>query len=261
MKKQRQKKYKGVRYIAKVLQKYGGKKYKGNYKQALTKSREVLKQLQDQGQKVKVKSILQVTRKHRVTITQKQKPLLYYKLSKAEPYFDLINYPNYINSTTNEITFRSSIFNIGVEEVEGGTKPAYKDTFSSFVNFGNKEMSAGKISSSDEVQIFIKCTEPEQDKDGNWFSEIISVDLNGDPYEFGFEPKEPVDYFKPIEYEPSKEKVKSKKQVKSEQEKIKELDLKIKKEENRSLAMKLFLDGKITKKEYKDMIADINKNE
>ena len=261
MKKKIKKKYKGIRYIAKVLQKYGGKKYKGNYKQALTKSKEVLKQLQGQGQKIRVNNILQVTRKHRVTKPVKQKPLLFYKLAKGEPYFDLVNYPTYINSSTNEITFISSIFNIGVEEIQGGTKPSYKDTFSSFVNFGNKEMSIGKISSSDEIPIFVKCTEPEQDKNGNWFSEIISVDQNGDSYDFGFEPTGPIDYFKPIEYEPSKEKVKSKKQVKSEQEKIKELDLKIKKEENRTLAMKLFLDGKLTKKEYKELIADINKNE
>ena len=79
MKKKIKKKYKGIRYIAKVLQKYGGKKYKGNYKQALTKSKEVLKQLQGQGQKIRVNNILQVTRKHRVTKPVKQKPLLFYK--------------------------------------------------------------------------------------------------------------------------------------------------------------------------------------
>lgn len=259
IKKQR-KKQKGVRYIAKVLQKYGGKKYK-NYHVALEKSRSVLSQIKDQGEKVKVKTVLDKVRKHRAeTVKKKVKPELFYRLRTPEPYYALIDYPTYINDTTNEITFISDIFNEGVEEIKAGTKPEYKDTFSSFVNFANRQMSSMRISSSDEITIFVMATEPEKIK-GRWISKIISVDESGEEFDFGFTPQIGSTLPKEV-VEPTQKKKGEKpteKQQKSEQEKIKELDLKILKEKSRQQANEMFLKGLYNKKEYKDEIDRINK--
>lgn len=249
--KKSKKKYKGVRYIARVLQKYGGKKYKGNYKNALNKSREVLSTLQQKGQKVKVSNILDVTRKKRNI------PKLFYKLAKPEPYFRLIQYPTYIKDTTKEITFISEVFNLGTLSVEGGEKPNYNDTFSSFVNFSNKEMGAEGKNSSDEITIYVVCTQPLKDKNNKWVSKIITVDPKGDPYDFGFKPS-----LEPTKGLPQQQPGKQQaipKEIKSEKVRQKELELKIEKEKSRQLAMQLFLNKDITKLEYKEMIQQINK--
>jgi hypothetical protein len=259
IKKQR-KKQKGIRYIAKVLQKYGGKKYK-KYSAALEKSRSVLSQIKDQGEKVKVVTVLDKVRKHRAeTVRKKVKPELFYRLRSPEPYYTLIDYPTYINDTTNEITFISEISNEGISEIKAGTKPEYKDTFSSFVNFGNKQMSSMRISSSDEITIFVMATEPEK-IDGKWISRIISVDESGEEYDFGFSPQPESTLPKEV-IEPAKKKKGEKptqKLEKSDQEKIRELDLKILKEKSRQQANEMFLKGLYNKKEYKDEIDRINK--
>jgi len=258
-KQKKNKKLKGVRYIAKVLKKYGGKKYKGNYKLALEKSKEVLQQIKSKGEKVKVSSILDKTRKHRTPKAEKkvQAPLLFYKLSSPEPYFTLVDYPTYIYNTTSEITFVSDIFNLETEEVEGSQRPNFRKTFSGFVNFLNKEI-------NDRTKAYdyrVVCTPPEFNKELNrWESKIIPIDPEGEENDFGYEPtigtggedKTLKTKQKPAPATPKKQK--------SDFEVAKEIDLKIEQEKSRQLAMQLFLNDKISKLEYKEMIDAINKN-
>lgn len=243
-------KKKGVRYIARVLQKYGGKKYK-KYSDALVKSRSVLQDLQSKGEKVKVKTVLGVTQKHRV----KKRPELYYKLQAPEPYFSLIDYPVYINNTTNEITFVSDLFNTQTNEVQGGQKPQFKESFSQFVGFLNKKI-------TDRTQAYdyrVMATPPEQDpQTKKWVSKIIAIDPDGQPTTFQFTPT-PVQTIGKRAAKPIPKQQPQPKREKSEQEIIKELDLKILKEKSRQQANEMFIKGLYSKKEYKDEIDRINK--
>ena len=258
-KQKKNKKLKGVRYVAKVLKKYGGKKYKGNYKFALEKSKEILQQIKSKGEKVKVSSILDKARKHRIAKAEEKlkAPLLFYKLTTPEPYFTLVDYPTYIYDTTSEITFVSDIFNLETEEIEGGQRPPFRKTFSGFVNFLNKEI-------TDRTRAYdyrIICTPPVFNKElKRWESKIIPIDPEGEEDNFGYEPSTgPEGEDKTFKTKQKPTPATPKKQ-KSDFEVAKEIDLKIEQEKSRQLAMQLFLNDKISKLEYKEMIDAINKN-
>lgn len=254
--KKTKKKQKGVRYIAKVLQKYGGKKYK-NYSQALEKARSVLPQIKEKGEKVKVTTILDKSRKHRGKI----KPELYYKLQSPEPYWSLIEYPGWINNTTSEIIFVSEIFNKDIEELQGGELASFSSAFSNFVGHLNKKIT----DRGDAYDYRVIALPPEQDpKTKKWISKIVSIDPSGEEDTFDFTPDGIPRKGEKIIKQPKK--AKEEKRQKSEQEKVKELDLKILQEETKQIkeksrqqANEMFLKGLYSKKEYKDEIERINK--
>lgn len=258
------KKFKGTRYIAKVLKRYGGKKYK-NYSERVAKSREIYETLKANNQKVNIQNIGSLFRKQRPSkiIPLQEKPALFYGLKKADfYYFDLIDIGNSIQKTTNKITFVSELFNEGIDEVQGGEKPDYSDTFSSFVTFINKEIKEREQG----YQFRIKVTDPEE-IDGRWISRIISIDPNGEEDNFGYEPgvgtgigAEPR-----IPIQPTKKKPTTPTKAPTSEENIaKELEIKeiqkkidLEKQENLKLAMDLFKSGMINKLEFKELIAKI----
>lgn len=247
------KKKKGIRYIAKVLRKYGGKKYK-KYNDALSKAREVLIDLKSRGEKAKVKTVLNITRKHRVSKEEpKEAPSLLSSLTDPNPYFFLSDYPIDIFRTSSEIIFVSKLFNKGVEEIEGGKKPSYTKTFSGFVNYLNKEIKERE----EAYNYLVMCTPPKYDKKRKkWIVEIIATDPDGEQTTFGYEPTivtEGEDISRP-----SKKEQKPKEITKSDEERIKELDLILTKEKSRQQANEMFLKGLYTKKEYKEEIDRIN---
>lgn len=262
----KKKKFKGTRYVANVLKKYFKKKYP-TYQSALPKAREVVEKLKESGQNFTVKNVEGVVRKHRIKkgpieeIFERKAPLLFYKLRTPLPYFDLQDYPTYINDTTSEVFFISEIYNKGVEDIQGGKRPKYDKTFQEFVNFVNKQIS----SESDEYteEYLILTTTPEWSKENNrWESRIITVNSNGDETDYGYEPSAPstieeIDGKLPSER--SKKEKPGKPTAKSEIIQEKELELKISKEISRQQANELFLKGLYTKKEYKDEIDRINK--
>lgn len=267
MKKKSTKKFKGTRYVANVLRKYFKRKYP-SYNAALPKAREVYAQLQSEGKKVTVVNIQFIVRKHRIPKGETKKaPELFYKLTQAGPYFQLISYPAYILTTTNEITFISEIFNEGVDEIQGGQVIEYKETFSEFVNFCNRFHSQSNITESDEIQIFVVCTPPEKgigsDKN-KWYSRIISVDNSGLEDNFGFEPGS---QNTPPEYNKSKtpkQKTQTKKEptqpVSADVETLRiQAETEKTRQENIRTAMQLFSSKSISKEEFKEMIAIINK--
>ena len=261
------KKFKGTRYVANVLRKYFKKKYP-NYNAALPKAREVYAQLQSEGKKTTVANIQFLVRKHRIPKeTSKQAPELFYKLTQAGPYFELISYPAYILTTTNQITFISELFNEGVEEIEGGSVIDYRETFSEFVNFCNRYHSDANVTESDEIKIFVVCTPPEkgigEDKN-KWYSRIISINDIGMEEDFGFIPG--TQNIAP-KYEKSKQK---KQQTKTKQQPIQPVSADVEalriqaevektRQENIRTAMQLFASKSISKEEFKEMIAIINK--
>jgi len=246
------KKYKGTRYIAKVLQKYGGKKYK-KYSDALSKSRSVLQELNAKGQKVRVSNILDVTRKHR---EPKERPRLLPNLQSPQPYFALTDYPTDIFRTSSEITFISDLFNKDVEEIQGGERPSYRKYFSGFVNHLNKTIKERE----NAYDFRVVCTPPEYDKKNKkWISKIIAIDPDGEETDFGYEPTTGLEGGPEITPPPSKKEPKPTKINKSDEERIKELDLKLTKEKSIQQVRELFLKGLINKKEYKDEIDRISK--
>lgn len=267
------KKYKGVRYVAKVLKKYYPKRYK-NQREALGQAREVFQKLQTQGRKTRVVDILDLTRKHRGKPEVKKpeaptaKPLLFYKFFLDTYYFDLQNYPADIQSTTNEITFVSKLFNEGVTEIRGGSRPEYNKTFSSFVNYINKNLT----SRDDAYEYLVKGTSPEWNPETQrWESRIISIDPTGEETDFGYRPtptkaptKEEIEEIDKKIIEPSKVEPSPKSESKSSREKELELELLIEKEktaakkaENQKALIELFKDGLLSKEEFKDLMNKI----
>jgi len=244
------KKQRGVRYVAKVIKKYGGKKYK-NYQLRLEKSREVLSELKKSGDKVKVSTVMNLTRVHR------KAPFISPELLEKREYYYLIDYDAFIHVSSDQITFKSDLYNAGVDEIQGRQRPAYEKTFSAFVNFANKETPPG--TSSEDIKIFVQTTPPKFIK-GKWTSFIISVSPDGEPYDFGYVPTEAPTQL-PKREKPIKPTKKSEKEefVKSDRTKALELELKLSKEKSRQQATELFLKGLINKKEYKDEIDRINK--
>jgi hypothetical protein len=248
----KKKKFKGTRYVANVLKRYFKKKYP-TYQSALPKAREVAQQLRDSGLRFTVKNVELLVRKHRPPKPPKQKPHLYYKLAGLSPYFELIDYAGYIKLTTDEIFFISDLFNVGVDEIQGGEKPSYKESFSGYVQFVNKEVEDGEY----ESKYLVTCTPPEfNNENQRWESKIISTDSDGEEVDYGYEAVTDL-----VNFEPKTSK--SKKQPKAKPEKLQaptetDKEIELKRQENMQLAMKLFLNKDISKQEYKEMVAMIN---
>lgn len=259
------KKFKGTRYVANVLRKYFKKKYP-TFNAALPKAREVYAQLQSEGKKVTVVNIQFLVRKHRGPGKKQTAPELFYKLTQAGPYFELISYPAYILTTTNQITFISQLFNEGVDEIVGGSVVDYKQTFSQFVNFCNRFHSESNITESDDIQIFVVCTPPEKGIGGDnnkWYSRIISVNNSGLEEDYGFVPGSqnvPPSYKKS---KTPKQKTQPKKElsqpVTADVETLRiQAETEKTRQDNIRTAMQLFASKSITKEEFKEMIAIIN---
>lgn len=255
----KKKKFKGTRYVANVLRKYFKRKYP-NYNAALPKAREVVEQLKNSGQKFTVKNVQELVRKKRVKkeiIPVTPKPLLFYKLTSLLPYFDLVDYPTYINDTTSEIYFVSDLFNEGVEETQGGKRPSYGKTFSGFVNFANKQIDPEEYTE----EYLITTTKPEWNNEKQrWESRIITVNSEGNETDYGYEPSAPstIEEIDSKLKSPGETPKKTKPATKSEQYLEKELELKISKEKSRQQANEMFLKGLFTKVEYKAEIDRIN---
>lgn len=262
------KKLKGVRYVANVLKKYFKKKYP-TYNSALPKAREVYTQLTSTGQKITVANIQFLIRKRRIGKPGEKAPLLFYKLTSPEPYFELVKYSQYISVTTSEVYFISDIFNEGVDYIQGGTKSKYKDTFQGLVNFSNRQASEKQITDSDDIEIYVMCTRPVKGTgtlQGKWVSRIVTTDASGVEQDYGYDPTAQT----PTILQPTEQPTQPKAtQIPEETKKPTPPDIEVLKiqakteqtrQENLNLAMKLFGEGKITKLEYKEMILDINKN-
>jgi hypothetical protein len=258
------KKFKGSRYIANVLKKYGGKKYK-DYGLRVAKSKEIYETLKSNNQRVSVSNIQALFRKQRPSkiLPTKQKPLLYYELKKDDIYyFDLINIGGLIQKTTNEITFVSELFNEDVNEIQGGEKPDFSNTFSEFVAFVNKEVKQR----AQAYEFLIQVTDPEE-INGRWISRIISVDPSGEEDNFGYEPgvgtgigpeeRKPIIPIKQTTGKPSKAATSEENIAKELEIKEKQQKIDLEKQENIKTAMELFKSGLISKLEFKELISKI----
>jgi len=257
------KKTKGTRYIANVLKRYFPKRYP-TFNSALPKAKEILQQIQSQGLRVNTKNIrnLGVAYKRPKKVPGGQRPFLYYKLLQPVSYFNLQDYPSFIKSTSNEVFFTSNLFNEGVEFVQGGTKPNYQSTFSSFVNYVNSEIDDNDPLSY-EKDYLVVCKQPEFNSVTNrWESEIVSMNENKEESNYGYSPSlTPLSTIGTTEPSKKQKTKKSKQQVTQKTPDILKIESETEKtrQDNLNMAMKLFLNKDITKAEYKEMIELIKK--
>ena len=185
-------KNKGVRYIASKLNKYFEKKYPTK-QSASVKAKEILSKLKSNGEKVTIKNISKLIRTPRGTNPKKGvAPIIYRELAEPNEYFALVQYPDWIQATTNEVWFDSKISPEGMPMIQGGSKVDY-NYFRAFVDYVNKIV-ALEQGNEDLYQSewFVVCTKPNnKNPRKRWESQIIAIGSDGIQYSFGFDPKNP----------------------------------------------------------------------
>ena len=189
--------FKGVRYVAKVLVKYGGKEY-SSYGKALPKAREVYAELVASGEKVRVGSVMSKVRVKRGTVPKKgEVPKLPINLQRTAYFFELQDYPRWIKMTTDKIWFKSKLWRSELGVVQGGTFPEYRDYFAPFVNYCNKQMAkSDKEGETGRYQNdwLVKCSNVHYNPATKRFEcEIMSVDGDGQENDYGFSADLPQD--------------------------------------------------------------------
>ncbi len=190
-------KKKGIQYTAQRLTKYFPKKYP-SYTSALPKARSILSSIEKSGEKVTLKNIFSRIRTKRFTRTDALKLIFgskgWKEIEQIQHYFDLISFSDYLKNTPNILGFVSKLLPATTPQpIMGGAghNYTYKTLFESYVNYINSI----KLLTSDEDQRyqsdwFVKVTVPKQ-KGKIWISEVISVDGNGNEFDYGFDPKKP----------------------------------------------------------------------
>lgn len=218
---------KGVRYVNRALKKYFTKRYP-NYQDRMQRSRELVSQIKAADEKVILKNIFALERRHRKPSLKKQKEDLLagiedfltdsqQALFRPDYYFNLDDYPARIISLPKSmnITFVSEISPAGVPDIQAGDNVMYHEYFADFVNYCNKlKRLADQQGAKDEYnsEWFVKCTEPSPDASGRMISRIISCDSDGNIQDYGFDsnkPTESPDQYIPetadVEYVPEEE--------------------------------------------------------
>lgn len=162
---------KGVRYIAKKLNKYQESKYP-KYKDALSDARDIFGKLKENKQDVTIKNIWGYSRKKRTP--RESEPVLPISLSTPDYYFQLVLvYREFIKTCTNKIWFESSISPSTLPPFQGGTTIDADEYFKDFVRYCNTLKSQTDPNESRyETEWKVVCLKPEF-KDGKWVSKII----------------------------------------------------------------------------------------
>lgn len=184
---------KGVRYIAEKLNKYFSKKYPSK-KSASAKAKEVLFTLNLSGEKVTIKNISKLIRTPRGTNPKKgEAPKLFRELAVEQDYYELANYPEWIQATTNEIWFDSKISPYELPMIQGGSVIKYEEYFKSFMDYANEmiALTDGNMDSAN-MEYRVVCTKPNnKNPRKRWESKIIAIGKDGIQYNFGYDPKNP----------------------------------------------------------------------
>jgi hypothetical protein len=264
--------YKGVRYIAQSLTKYFGKQYP-NYKSALPKARELKDQLDKEGKNVRLQNIFPLVRKGGAG--KKGAPELDPELARMSYYFELQRYPSLIARVSNEIWFKSKITPSDSGDIQGGSYPDYSEYFSPYVGYINALAAQyDREESRYSNDWLVMCTPPVYNRyKKRWESEIISVDGEGTPIDYGFNPKKPSQTAPeapevptpqaraesaPTRPETPKTTTPEKdvKVIQAETDKIK-AETEQKRQENISNLLKMFGEGQLTKAEFKELMNKI----
>jgi hypothetical protein len=282
---------KGVRYIASKLKYYYKKRYQSV--SALPRAREIYAELKKSNQKVILKNIFGLeTKKRKPKQAKEQPPELPDFLATANPYFNLIDYPQEIVKCTNKIWFKSKLWDTLLPDIQGGERVEYETYFENYVNYINSMKSQTAIDDKRyETEWLVMCTPPVfDDIEKKWYSEVVSMDALGDVIDYGFDPNNPKGRPSQLIISNAKEKIsgetiteQKKEKISADEEKTgekkpisKDVELKnaeielekqkqktaievSKSEKNKAIAniTKLLVDGVITKQEAKEMISNL----
>ena len=186
-------KYKGVRYIAKALAKYQKKQYP-SYKEALPDAKKYLQDLKSNSEKVTLKNLWKYSKKPKSDKGSKSKaPVIDKNLLDTSFYFELVDYPTWILRCPNTVYFTSNLVSNKFPIIQGVTVVDYDDYFAPYVNFINGMK--GLTNPDDnryETDWLVTCTEPRwNNATKRWESKILSVDSNGNEFDYGFDPSTP----------------------------------------------------------------------
>lgn len=188
---------KKARYIAQKLTKYFPKKY-ANYTSALPEAKRVYAQIQDAGERVNLKNIFSKVRTPRLTKAGALEFILKSKgwkeMESIHHYFDLQNFQQYLFNCPNNLGFVSKLLpSTTAQPVMGGADQdyTYRTLFGPYIDYINSI----KSQTAEEDQRYqsdwlVKITQP-KNKGKIFLSEVISVDVNGNEFDYGFNPKEP----------------------------------------------------------------------
>jgi hypothetical protein len=192
-------KYKGVRYIAKALNKYQKGKYP-TYSSALPDARKFNSDIKSNDKKVKLSNIWELSRTKRKGSASKSSkasssvaPLVDKNLLDYSFFFELQDYPTWIARCPNDVYFISKITPDSAFDIQGGSVISYEEYFAPYVNFVNG-MKALTMPEENryETDWLVMCTEPILNKvNKRWESKIISIDSDGKEFDYGFDSKTP----------------------------------------------------------------------
>jgi len=274
---------KGIRYIAEKLNKYYPKRYK-NKQSALPRAREIVEQLKASGQKVTWRNARELEVKKRVP--KEGVPELTDFLATPQPYYELINYPKEIVKLSNRLWLVSEVSAGTFDEIEGGSEVDFDDSFHDFVTYCNNmlglqdEEQKKEDEGSGRFDYNVVCTPPMWNKQKKRYeSKIISCTSDGDKFDYGFNPeqptKEPLELIMsdgtPQEPKPKQEEPKQPPKdtdvpkepsppetdkIKAETERLK-AETELERAKAKANLTKMFMEGKITKDEFKDFLSSI----
>ena len=288
MAKKRKKVFKGVRYIATQLKEYYPKRYP-NYTSALPRAREIVDTLKLRDLKVTWSNAVKLERKPRIGGKQGDKPYVPSELLTINHYWFLSDYPDLILSSSNKVFFTSDLIPASMDDMQGGELYSYDEYFSYYVNHCNRlNQDKEREDKVYEQDFYVKCTEPTYNRNKKrWESKIISVNVDEDEVDYNFDPNKPnilpnlsfyqQEFQKTEGSKAKEEKVEEKgkkegvssadsERIKAETDKIKaetaqiEAKTKLLKEESRANIIKMFMRGDLTKAEYKEEIARLDRN-
>lgn len=275
---------KGIRYIADKLHKYYPKRYK-NKTLALPRAREIVAQLKSEGKKVTWRNAKKLEVKKRVP--KEGVPELTPFLSTPQPYYELINYPKEIVKLSNRLWLISEVSAGIFDEIEGGSEVDFDDTFHDFVTYCNNmlrlqdEEQRKEDDGSARFDYNVVCTPPMWNKQTKRYeSKIISCTSDGDKFDYGFNPEQPTK--EPTELimsdgtpqEPKDKGAEPKApkdtdipkepippsadtdKIKAETERLK-VETELERAKSKANLTKMFMEGKITKDEFKEFLKSI----
>lgn len=185
-------KYKGVKYIARALTKYQGKKYP-NYKKALPDAKKYLAELKSNKDKVTLKNLWKYSRKSKTTVSKTvgkgKQPIIDKNLLDSSFYFELVDYSTWILRCSNTLFFTSNLIPSKLPAIQGGTVIEYDDYFAPYVNFINGMKALTNADDNRyETDWLVTCTNPAwNNATKRWESKIISVDNSGNEFDYGFD--------------------------------------------------------------------------
>jgi len=252
---------KGVRYIANALKKYFKGKYP-NYRSALPRAREIHAELKTRKQKVILANIFPYERRKRGL--KKAHIELTPELSTATNYFYLSDYPMWIARLSNKIWFTSELSPAGVEPIQGGDIPSYQEYFAAYVSYVNAmKAQTDPLENRYETEWMVVCTPLVKKSDGTYWSKIISCDEDGDPFDYGFDPKRPGEVpEEPVLKNPEPVVPGVPAEPKTGAEPIStagksQRDVEFERQKSMQGLMELYKDGLITKMEFKEYMGKI----